>query len=197
MPDNRKPLIYGAFPVCRNYTVRAHICHAGFTKWRGRQNRQQYARPLRCRIHTPHLHPRHPPETGRGRTNNGQLHGAGDVSQSKREERTDIPSAPLCHFPRISACGSGCGSTLTHTLTRRLNWSKSKEKVPLSIESRTFWSCWADSNRRPHPYQKAVDAFALYPFIPKKNIQSLVLQGIGCSSCVSAFQYIPEYFAWI
>ena len=24
MPDNRKPLIYGAFPVCRNYTVRAH-----------------------------------------------------------------------------------------------------------------------------------------------------------------------------
>lgn len=23
MPDNRKPLIYGAFPVCRNYTVRA------------------------------------------------------------------------------------------------------------------------------------------------------------------------------
>ena len=25
MPDNRKPLIYGAFPVCRNYTVRAHL----------------------------------------------------------------------------------------------------------------------------------------------------------------------------
>ncbi len=24
MPDNRKPLIYGAFPVCRNYTVRAY-----------------------------------------------------------------------------------------------------------------------------------------------------------------------------
>ena len=23
MSDNRKPLIYGAFPVCRNYTVRA------------------------------------------------------------------------------------------------------------------------------------------------------------------------------
>ena len=25
MPDNRKSLIYGAFPVCRNYTVRAHL----------------------------------------------------------------------------------------------------------------------------------------------------------------------------
>ena len=40
---------------------------------------------------------------------------------------------------------------------------------------------------RPHPYQKAVDAFALYPFIPRKNLQSLVLQGIGGSSCDSAF----------
>ena len=38
-----------------------------------------------------------------------------------------------------------------------------------------------------HPYQKAVDAFALYPFIPRKNLQSLVLQGIGGSSCDSAF----------
>ena len=26
MPDNRKPLMYGAFPVCRNYTVRALLC---------------------------------------------------------------------------------------------------------------------------------------------------------------------------
>ena len=25
MPDNRKPLIYGDFPVCRNYTVVAHL----------------------------------------------------------------------------------------------------------------------------------------------------------------------------
>ena len=29
MPDNRKPLKYGAFPVCRNYTVRAHLRHYG------------------------------------------------------------------------------------------------------------------------------------------------------------------------
>ena len=63
----------------------------------------------------------------------------------------------------------------------------SKEKVLFSLENRTFWSCWADSNRRPHPYQKAVDAFTAYPFIPRKNLRSLVLQGIGGSSCVSAF----------
>lgn len=46
-----------------------------------------------------------------------------------------------------------------------------------------------------HPYRKAVDAFALYPFIPRKNLQSLVLQGIGDSSCDSAFQYMSGYFA--
>ena len=38
MPDNRKPLIYGAFPVCRNYTVRAHLRHAVAEKRGGREN---------------------------------------------------------------------------------------------------------------------------------------------------------------
>lgn len=42
-----------------------------------------YARPLRCGLHSPHLHPRHPPEAGRGRTNNGQLYGAGHVSRKR------------------------------------------------------------------------------------------------------------------
>ena len=32
---------------------------------------------------------------------------------------------------------------------------------------------------RPHPYQKAVDAFALCPFMPIKVLHSLVLQGVG------------------
>ena len=68
-------------------------------------------------------------------------------------------SAPFSPFLRISACGSRCGSKLSHTVTHRLNWQKSKEKVLLSIENRTFWSCWADSNRRPHPYQPVFDDF--------------------------------------
>ena len=62
-------------------------------------------------------------------------------------------SAHLLPFPRISACGSRCGSKLSHTVTHRLNWQKSKEEVLFSRENRTSWSCWADSNRRPHPYQ--------------------------------------------
>ena len=53
-----------------------------------------YARPLRCRIHTPHLHPCHPPEARRGRTNHGQLHGTGDVKAENDKnigEETELP----------------------------------------------------------------------------------------------------------
>ena len=35
-----------------------------------------YAGPLHRGLHTPHLHPRHPPEAGRGRADHGQLYGA-------------------------------------------------------------------------------------------------------------------------
>ena len=34
-----------------------------------------------------------------------------------------------------------------------------KEEVLFSRENRTSWSCWADSNRRPHPYQPIFDDF--------------------------------------
>ena len=44
-----------------------------------RENCQQYAGALRCRVHSPHLHPRHPSKAGRSRTDHGQLHGTGDV----------------------------------------------------------------------------------------------------------------------
>ena len=59
MPDNRKPLIYGAFPVCRNYTVRAHqrkladsrpcSCYGGVGPSGSRQD-QHHNRYL-CRVH--------------------------------------------------------------------------------------------------------------------------------------------------
>ena len=76
------------------------------------------------------------------------------------EAAAAIKAAGFTSVQGYQAYGCYCASTSlkqnslpTHTLTHRLNWSKSKEKVLLSIESRTFWSCWADSNRRPHPYQ--------------------------------------------
>ena len=52
-----------------------------------------------------------------------------------------------------SACGSRCGSVLDphfdpHLFQRFRNKKASKTEV-----FDAFWSCWADSNRRPHPYQ--------------------------------------------
>ena len=57
MPDNRKPLIYGAFPICRNYTVRAYVRHAGPPEWRGCENRVWNAGPLLGRVHIGYLRP--------------------------------------------------------------------------------------------------------------------------------------------
>ena len=99
-------------------------------------------------------------------------------SAEKPDRNGNFLSGNFLPFPMLSYCGSGCGSGLTHTLTHRLNPQKRKEKVLFSEENRTFWSCWADSNRRPHPYQKAMDAFVSCPFMPIKVLQSLVLQGL-------------------
>ena len=68
MPDNRKPLIYGAFPVCRNYTVRAHIRDVIVEKRRGRADAFRNAGSLQRRIHAQHLCPLDTgDETERGR----------------------------------------------------------------------------------------------------------------------------------
>ena len=55
MPDNRKPLIYGAFPVCRNYTVRAHVRNVIAEKRRGRADAVGNAGTFQCGIHAQHL----------------------------------------------------------------------------------------------------------------------------------------------
>ena len=81
MPDNRKPLIYGAFPVCRNYTVRAHICDHGDLQRRGCENPVQYAGPLQRGLHAGHLYAHHQRYAkGRGGENR-RLHGIGHGNQ--------------------------------------------------------------------------------------------------------------------
>ena len=57
MPDNRKPLIYGAFPVCRNYTVRAHVRDVIAKKRRGCADAFRNAGTFQRRIHPQHLCP--------------------------------------------------------------------------------------------------------------------------------------------
>ena len=47
--------MYGAFPVCRNYTVRAHLRNAGTAKRCGHQNRIWYAGAFFGRLHVGHL----------------------------------------------------------------------------------------------------------------------------------------------
>ena len=60
---------------------------------------------------------------------------------TKKRSGRKYPSAPLSPFPHISACGSGCGSKLSHTLTHRSKRAKNKEKVLFSLENRTFCDC--------------------------------------------------------
>ena len=84
LAGNLKPLIYGAFPVWRNCTVRAHICNLGASEWRKRKNGVEYARTLRCELHPENLHPRHAPDAGKRRRKDGKFHGADDVKTKER-----------------------------------------------------------------------------------------------------------------
>ena len=139
MPDNRKPLIYGAFPVCRNYTVRAHICDLGTTKRHRRENCVQYARPFRRGIHAKNLHPRHAADAGKCSRKDGQFHGTSDVSkQSKNtERRREYHEYPLRRSLDISPCGSRCGSG--KFATQKSEQIKEKTGENLSIFT-GFWS---------------------------------------------------------
>ena len=80
MPDNRKPLIYGAFPVCRNYTVRAYVRHAGTPEWGGHQDCVRYAGTFLSRVHAGYLRPC---DNG-GATTGGGDHGcrAGGIAEN-------------------------------------------------------------------------------------------------------------------
>ena len=87
-------------------------------------------------------------------------------------------SCPFSWVQFISACGSRCGSAFdphfdSHHFRHFCNKKASKTEV-----FDAFWSCWADSNCRPHPYQKAFSLFIVCPFMLGNIPESLVLQGI-------------------
>ena len=88
MPDNRKPLIYGAFPVCRNYTVRAHLRDHGHLQRRGCENPVQYAGPPQRGLHAGHLHAHHQRYAARRSGENRRLHGIGNGSQHPGTSRS-------------------------------------------------------------------------------------------------------------
>ena len=101
--------MYGAFPVCRNYTVRAHLRRAVAEKRRGRENAVRRAGSLFGRVHPEHLYPRHgPDEAGRCRHHRWG-HQPADALK-KQGQTGKILSGPVRYFPALSPCGSACES---------------------------------------------------------------------------------------
>ena len=100
LPRNLKPLIYGAFPVCRNYTVRAYVRDLGAAKRRGRENGIKYARPFRRGIYASHLHSCHTADAGKRGGKDGKFHGAGSIKTQKAPEGMGHSSSPALseHF---------------------------------------------------------------------------------------------------
>ena len=65
-----------------------HIRNLGAPKRHRRENRIEYARPLRRGLHAKNLHPRHAADAGKCSRKDGQFHGTSDVNkQSKNTER--------------------------------------------------------------------------------------------------------------
>ena len=76
-------------------------------RWHDRTARMQNgvldARPLRRGLHPANLHPRHKAEAGRSRTNDGQLHGASDVSRKRMRNTGEGTKPPLRYSLNLSA----------------------------------------------------------------------------------------------
>jgi len=70
-------------------------------------------------------------------------------------------------------------------LSHGFNPPENKEKVLFSRENRTFWSCWADSNRRPHPYQLQKSCCGLSLVIVPFRPHPFISNGCGIFLVVS------------
>jgi hypothetical protein len=63
---------------------------------------------------------------------------------------------PFRVFPRV---GQGVGQAVAPHFDPRLKVHFYSKKAPKTEVFDAFWSCWADSNRRPHPYQVIFGVF--------------------------------------
>ena len=120
----------------------------------------------------------------------GEISWASHVSRKRtqkyrREGKTSSPVLfkPIRTFPRV---GHGVGQCLTHILTHTVFSVFATKKASKTEVFDAFWSCWADSNCRPHPYQIFIVCFfLLYPFVSysPKALVSLVFIGFPVVSC--------------
>ena len=73
------------------------------------------------------------------------------------------------------------------------------KKAPKTEVSDAFWSCWADSNRRPHPYPKALLLFSEYPFMsgnPPESLATQVVRGfLFPELCYLLFSYFRPFYS--
>ena len=100
----------GAYQVPRPET---YIRDLGTAKRRRCKNSVFNAGSLRCWLHPSYLHPCYAADAAKGRGENGQFHGADSISptgQAEHRKGSSFLSDALSYFPRISACGSRCGS---------------------------------------------------------------------------------------
>lgn len=66
------------------------------SEWRRRENRQQYARPLRRRVHPPRLHPCRPADAEPGSGNHGEFYGANHVTTPQRVQKARQEGETSC-----------------------------------------------------------------------------------------------------
>ena len=79
--------------------------------------------------------------------------GAPSVIFSCRHQHI-IPAGKLQEiFPRTGEFFSPPGGRFRRLPWGGRPWIFAKKKAPKTEVFDAFWSCWADSNRRPHPYQ--------------------------------------------
>ena len=167
MPDNRKSLIYGAFPVCRNYTVRAHILDAGNSKRHRPENGRGDPRSRLGRILTGRVHPCHGRYEKRSRTENQRLHGKRGMKKAKKTAPA-VGNAPIggeFSLPALSAPNSRLGHVWVRRKSHRiLHRKKFGICRKIRLKSKGFnriWSECRDSNPRPlGPEPSAIPNFA-------------------------------------
>ena len=71
-------------------------------------------------------------------------------------------------------------SNSTRNISSAKKSEKSKKKSAIfSRKQRIFWSCWADLNRRPHPYQISKACCRLSLSIFSYRLLSLIFQGFA------------------
>ena len=140
MPDNRKPLIYGSFPVCRNYTVRAHLRHAVTEKRGRRENAVRRAGPLLGWLHPEHLHPRHGADEAGCRRHHRRGHQPADAVKKQGQTRK-ILSGPVRYFPRVGQRVSLEGtSKIKHLKKLRITKENHRNQAIPVISGGDYWT---------------------------------------------------------